>query len=84
MHRTQITISFDVLHHLFDLPDDVHIASVNQQGENLAIKVLSEREPPMGHVFDKGFDPKCIGYTYKHPEEFQKDISKGPTRGNYP
>ena len=82
MHKSQLVFSIESLQKLFDFPEDVHIARAQQRSIDgcIVIHVLSEREPPVSFSMEDN-DPKKIGYAFRHPEEFQEDLSKGYIRG---
>lgn len=84
MKRATIVLHLDTIKKVLDLPDDVHVATVDQTGHNnefLHVTLLCERDLLPSISIDSSEKLEKIGYAFKHPEEFQKDISKGSVKG---
>jgi hypothetical protein len=82
MKRATIILHSESIKKVLDLPDDVHIASITQDGPNkelLHLVVLCERDelPNISIDHTEGLDR--IGYAFRHPEEFQQD-NKGTVK----
>jgi hypothetical protein len=83
MKRATVVLHLDTLKKVLDLPEDVHVAGVDQTGHNkefLHVTLLCERDQLPNISIDSSEGLEKIGYAFRHPEEFQQD-NKGSVRG---